>query len=109
MYRGPFRRALFLLNHMFVDTIRDSIIRGLENIVELFQQYDVIPIDPTVELFARSLATQRRKKKRKKKKKRHAELTNNSSASPKSSPAPKAFLIKNKSNPKAQPQIVLFR
>ena len=52
---------------MFLDTIRDSIIRGLENIVELFQQYDVVPIDPTVELFARSLATQRRKKKRKKK------------------------------------------
>ena len=63
MYRGPFRRALFLLNHMFLDTIRDSIMRGLENVVELFEQYDVVPIDPTVELFARSLARQRRKKK----------------------------------------------
>ena len=33
MYRGPFRRALFLLNHMFLDTLRDSITRGLENVL----------------------------------------------------------------------------
>ena len=63
MYRGPFRRALFLLNHMFLDTLRDSITRGLENVFNLFAQYDVVPVDPTVELFARSLARQRRKKR----------------------------------------------
>ena len=51
---------------MFLDTLRDSITRGLENVLNLFAQYDVVPVDPTVELFARSLARQRRKKKKRK-------------------------------------------
>jgi type IV secretory pathway ATPase VirB11/archaellum biosynthesis ATPase len=70
IYRGPFRRALYILNHMFLDTLRNAVISGLENLVECLNQYNVTPIDPTIESLARSMATRRRKKKRKKAKKR---------------------------------------
>ena len=61
----PFSAGLILLNHMFLDTLRDSIIRGLENVLDLFAQYNVVPVDPTVDLFARSGASRRRRRKKK--------------------------------------------
>ena len=36
---------------MFLDTLRDSIVRGLENVFNLFAQYNVVPVDPTVDLL----------------------------------------------------------
>ena len=60
----------------------------------------MVPIDPTVELFARSLARQRRKKKRRKKKKHHRHhhhrrhLSNTGTVSPNPSSSAKSLLKK---------------
>ena len=94
MYRGPFRRALYILNHMFLDTLRDSVLSGVENLVGLFSQYNVTPIDPTIEAFGRALAAGRRKKKKKGSKKKKTKVSTQRSGSTNINLSPKATKAK---------------